>query len=182
MNAFELNKIAGAVLTAALLIFGGKTFLEIVDKPPKVATAGYTLPMPKGGVPGAGPAQPAAPFDFKEIAPLMAKASVDGGKDSFRKCTSCHTVEKGGPNRVGPNLYGIVGRDVAKYEGFAYSPAMVAKGGKWDWEHLAVYLHNPRTAIPNNKMVFPGVKDNAELADLLAYLRTLSDAPAPLPN
>lgn len=182
MNAFELNKIAGWVLAAALVIFGGKTFLEIKEAPHKVEKAGYTLPMPKGGVPGAGPAKPAAPFDFKEIAPLLAKASVDGGKDSFRKCTSCHTADTGGPNKVGPNLYGVVGRDVGKHEGFAYSPAMIGKGGKWDWEHLAAYLHNPREAIPNNKMVFPGIKDNAELADLLVYLRTLSDSPAALPN
>lgn len=182
MNAFELNKIAGAVLTAALLIFGGKTFLEIVDKPHHVAKAGYALPIPKGGVPGAGPAAAAKPFDFKEIAPLLAKASVDGGKDSFRKCTSCHTADKGGPNKVGPNLYGVVNRDVGKHEGFAYSPAMAGHGGKWDYEHLAAYLHSPREAVPNNKMAFPGVKDDAELADLLAYLRTLSDSPAPLPN
>jgi cytochrome c len=182
MNAFELNKIAAAVLMAALLIFGGKTLIEIVDKPHHVAKAGYTLPVPKGGIPGTGPAKPAAPFDFKEIAPLMAKASVDGGKDSFRKCTSCHTAEKGGPNKVGPNLYGIVGREVGHHEGFAYSPAMKAKGGKWTWDHLAAYLHSPREEVPNNKMAFVGVKDNAELADLLAYLRTLSDSPEPLPN
>ena len=135
MNAFELNKIAGAALAALLLIFGGRTLLEIVDKPRHVEKAGYTLPMPKGG-----------------------------------------------PNRTGPNLYGVVDRDVGKHEGFNYSPALKDKGGKWDWAHLAAYLHNPRQAIPNNRMAFPGVSDNAELADLLAYLRTLSDSPAALPK
>ena len=167
MNAFELNKIAGAALAALLLIFGGRTLLEIVDKPRHVEKAGYTLPMPKGGPAGE---------------PLLAKASVDGGKDAFKKCVSCHTVEKGGPNRTGPNLYGVVDRDVGKHEGFNYSPALKDKGGKWDWAHLAAYLHNPRQAIPNNRMAFPGVSDNAELADLLAYLRTLSDSPAALPK
>lgn len=182
MNAFELNKIAGAALAALLLIFGGRTLLEIVDKPRHVEKAGYTLPMPKGGPAGAS-APAVAAFDFsKEVEPLLAKASVDGGKDAFKKCVSCHTVEKGGPNRTGPNLYGVVDRDVGKHEGFNYSPALKDKGGKWDWAHLAAYLHNPRQAIPNNRMAFPGVSDNAELADLLAYLRTLSDSPAALPK
>ena len=182
MNAFELNKIAGAVLTAALLIFGGKTFLEIVDKPHNVAKAGYTLPMPKGGVPGAGPGKPAAPFDFKEIAPLMAKASVDGGKDSFRKCTSCHTADKGGPNKVGPNLYGLVGRDVGQARGLRLLAGHDRQGRQVGLGALGGLSAQPAEAIPNNKMAFPGVKDNAELADLLAYLRTLSDSPVAVPN
>ena len=182
MNAFELNKIAGAVLVALLIIFGGRTFLEIVDQPRKVEKAGYTLPMPKGGPAGAA-APAAAAFDFgKEVAPLLAKASVEGGQDSFKKCVSCHSVDKGGKNGTGPNLYGIVGREVAKHAGFNFSPALKEKGGQWDWAHLAAYLHSPRTAIPGNRMAFPGIADNAELADLLAYLRTLADTPAALPN
>lgn len=182
MNAFELNKIAGAVLLALLIIFGGRTFLEIVDKPHHVEKAGYALPIPEGGTATAS-ATPAAAFDFgKEVAPLLAKASAEGGQETFKKCVSCHTSEKGGANKVGPNLYGVIDREVAKHEGFNYSPALKAKGGNWDWAHLAAYLHSPREAIPGNRMAFPGVKDNAELADLLAYLRTLSDSPAPLPN
>jgi cytochrome c len=182
MNAFELNKIAGAVLTALLIIFGGKTLLEIVDRPHKVEKAGYTLPVPKGGPAGA-PAAAAAAFDAqKEVVPLLAKATVEGGQEAFKKCVSCHTVDKGGATKNGPNLYGVVGRDVGKVAGFNFSPAMQSHGGKWDFAHLATYLNNPRTTVPNNRMAFPGIKDNAELADLLAYLRTLSDSPVPLPN
>jgi cytochrome c len=95
---------------------------------------------------------------------------------------ACHTGDKGGRNLVGPNLWGIVGRPRASHAGFPYSDAMKNHPGNWSFEELAKYLHDPRADIPGNKMAFPGVKDNAELADLLAFLRTLSDNPAPLPQ
>jgi cytochrome c len=181
MDAFEFNKIAGAVLAALLLIFGGRTFFEIAEGHHKLEKAVYTLPMPKEGG-AAAPGTAAPTFEFAKVAELLPKASVENGQDAFRKCTACHTADKGGPNRVGPNLFGIVGRDVGKHEGFAFSSAMSSHGGKWTFEDLAKYLHDPREAVPGNKMAFAGVKDNAELADLLAYLRTLSDNPQPLPQ
>jgi cytochrome c len=178
MNVFDY-RLAGAVLTALLVIFAGRTFLEIYDSSHGHRAASYTLPMPKGG---SGPAAEAPAFDVAAAVALLPKASAENGKDTFKKCTACHTPDKGGPNRVGPNLYGVVGRDIGKHAGFAYSPAMSGHGDKWTYEHLLSYLHDPKGYIPNNKMAFVGVTDNAELADLVAYLRTLSDQPAPLPQ
>lgn len=182
MNAFEFNKIAGAVLSAALLIFGGKTLLEIADSGHGHQKAGYTLPMPKGGATPGGAAEAPAKFDPAAVLAALPKASAEAGKDNFKQCTACHTIDKGGANRVGPNLYGIVGRDVGKHAGFSYSPALVAKGGKWTWQLLADYLHDPKTSIPGNKMSFKGITDTPELADMLAYLRTAADSPAELPK
>ncbi len=181
MDSFEFNKIAGAVLSAALFIFGTKALVEMVSASHAPQIAGYELPAPKGGS-GPGKAEVEA-FNFAKVAELMPKANAEAGKDIFKACTQCHTPEKSGPNKQGPNLYGVVGRDVAKHAGFTnYSPALVEKGGKWTWDLLATYLNDPRGTIPRNSMSFVGVKDPNDLADLLVYLRTLADSPAALPK
>ncbi|MFV0298681.1 MAG: c-type cytochrome, partial [Hyphomicrobiaceae bacterium] len=170
MDSFEFNKIAGGVLTALLFMFGLPEIVHILGggegHVEHKANAGYTLPMPKGGEGGAssGPAKPE--FSFATVAGLMPKASPDAGKDIFKACHACHTSEKGGPNKTGPNLFGIVGRPIGKHGGFNYSSAFADHGGNWTWEHLAHYLHKPKEYIPGNKMSYAGVHSEQDLADL----------------
>jgi cytochrome c len=180
MDAFELNKIAGAVLTALLVVFGGRTMLDIVYKEHKPEKAGWALPITEAPTTSTATTQVA--FEPANVLALLPKASADAGQDVFKRCLQCHTPDKGGRNLVGPNLWGVVGRKVAEAGGFPYSDAMKTKGGQWDWTQLAAYLHDPKAAVPGNKMAFPGIKDDAELADLLIYMRKLGDAPAALPK
>ncbi len=181
MDTWEFNKIAGAVLAALLLMFGTATFIEIQmsHKPEK---AGYTLPVEITDA--QGPAQPSAPagVDVEKVKSLLQNASAENGQAAFKRCSTCHTTDKGGRNSTGPNLWGIVGRARASHEGFNYSTAMKSKEGEWTYEELAHFIHNPKGYIPGNKMAFAGLKDEAEIADLLAYLRTLNDNPPPLPT
>jgi cytochrome c len=184
MDSFELSKIAGAVLAALLLIVGPKTVIDIwrsghgADKP------GYTLPVP-GDAPTeaatvAVPAQPAG-FDPASVVAALGAADPENGKGLFRKCGACHSAAQGAATKAGPNLWGVVGRPKGSLE-FGYSAAMKEKGGEWSYADLASFLYKPKGFVKGTKMIFPGVKDSTELADLIAYMRTLADTPAPLPN
>lgn len=126
--------------------------------------------------------QAEAGFDAKVVTALLADASPQEGATSFRFCASCHAGEKNAPARLGPPLWGIVGREKATHPAYAYSAALRAKGGAWSYEELAEFLHNPRTFAPGTSMAFAGISNNERIADLLAYLRTLADDPAPLPD
>jgi len=182
MDTREFNKIAGAVLTALLLIFGTATFIDIQMRHKKPAKPGYELPVQTTTAAETSQPAAAAGVNFQEIAGLLQNASPEAGQAAFKRCSTCHTPEKGGRNMTGPNLWGIVGRPKGSQEGFNYSAAMKEKGGEWTYEDLANFIHNPRAFIPGTKMAFAGIRDNAEIADLLAYLRTLSDNPPPLPS
>ena len=180
MDIMEVNKMAAALLSALLVAFGSSALLDIIQGKRFTPKQGYTLPVKP---PAAEETTPkAAGVDFPKVAELMQKASVENGQTVFKKCATCHTPNEGGKHGTGPNLWNIVGRKIGSAEGFNYSSAVKGKGGEWTFENLAKYLYDPKAFIPGNRMAFAGVKDPAELADLLAYLRTLSSNPAPLPT
>lgn len=179
MDGFELNKILGAVLgtllfTLSLNIVAGGLFAPHMPEKP-----GYEIAVeeaPKGGTAQAAIPQ-AEPIDVR-----LAKADVKKGEAAAKKCVACHSFEKGGPNKVGPNLYGVVGAQRAHEEGFSYSAAMKEAGGTWDFESLDKFLASPRDSIKGTSMAFAGIKRPEERADVIAYLNSLSDNPQPLPK
>lgn len=139
----------------------------------------------EGQVPAAGaassaaPAAPAAPLD---LGALLASADANAGKDKARACVSCHDFAQGGPDRIGPNLWGVIGRDVAGRTGFSYSSAMTAQQGAWTHDRLFDYLASPARALPGTKMSFAGLRRPEDRAAVIKYLATLSNNPAPLPQ
>lgn len=184
MDSFEFNKIAAAVLSALLLMIGMPTFLEVVrggHGDHHGAQAAYALPDPAPAAAGSEPAAEDKGFDFKNVAGLFATSTVDAGKAVFKKCASCHTVNEGGKNGIGPNLWDVVGRGRGTHEGFKYSNALTEKGGVWDYPSLAEFIHKPKAWLSGTKMAFAGLPSDKDLANLMVYLQSLSASPKPLP-
>lgn len=184
-----------AVLGAILLAMMCGFIADQIVKPRQLAENAYKVTLPETA---AAPAEsaPGTPADTgapagaagqeeggpEPIAPLLAAADPQAGQKASRPCLACHTFEQGGPTRVGPNLWNIVNAPHAHMEGFAYSDAMKALHDKpWDYEALNRFLADPRGTVPGTKMIFAGIKNQKDRADLIAWLRTLSDNPAPLP-
>jgi cytochrome c len=179
MDSYEINKILGALLFTLLVLVALNITAGAIFSPHKPAKPGYEIAVQEHGEKGAT----AAPAKKEEPLPVrLASASIEKGKAQARKCVTCHTFENGGPNRVGPNLWGIVGRPHASHAGFAYSDDMKKMGGKWTLEELDHFLTNPKAMVPGTKMTFTGLPRGSDRADVIAYLNTLSDNPQPLPK
>ena len=184
IDSWEFNKIAAAISAALLVVFGGKEIVTVAlsghDK--EHSEVGYKLPVEVASSTDTAPAAAKkAGVDFVKIASLMQTASVDSGESAFRKCSACHTPTQGGKNGIGPNLWNIVGRGIGGDADFKYSNAMAEKGGDWDYEALANFLHKPKKWLKGTKMAFGGIRSDQEIADVLVYLRSLNDNPPELP-
>jgi cytochrome c len=179
MDSFEMNKVLGAVLGTCLFLVALNIAAGAVFTPVKMAKPGYEIAVPDHK-PG-GPQTAPAPTD-QPIEPLLASADIARGEDSAKKCAACHTFTKGGQKLVGPNLWGVMGRAKAALADFNYSPALKGKGGNWTVQDLNQFIANPRGAVPGTAMTFSGVARPSERADIIAYLNSLSDSPAPLPR
>jgi cytochrome c len=178
MKSFELNKIAGAVLGTLtfvmLLSFGGELLFH--ERPS--AKAGYDLPMPAGTAVAVAAAPAAAAVD--PIAVRLASADPAKGENVFKQCATCHTPDKGGANKIGPNMWNVLGRLKGQVVGFNYSnalKAMAAKGDKWDFETIDKFVENPKGYIPGTAMSFAGIANPRTRADLISYLNKLNDSP-----
>lgn len=225
MDSQDLTKIAGAVLSALLVIVGTKTLIDLRMSSHSAghgSGVGYKLPSAEAAAPAAEPAgeakaagsnaeakpeakaaeakpagdakaeapaaggaaAPAAGgFDAKKVVSMIGSAKADAGAGLFKKCAACHSASATEPSKAGPNLWNIVGRAKGTREDFkSYSEAMKAKGGAWTFEDLAAFAHNPKGFVSGTKMIFPGIKEPSDVADLLAYMRTLADKPADLPQ
>ncbi len=183
MNSSYFNSAAGAFLGVLFVLMTLSIVSEGIYHSAEPETEGFLIEVADSGGDASAPAEAAKP---ELIAPLLASADPAKGEAVFKKCAACHTNDAGSANKVGPGLWNIVNRPIASHEGFKYSNAMVdfSEGGAvaWDYEHLSGFLAAPKKYIKGTAMGFAGVKKIEERADLIAYLRTVGDTPAPLPD
>jgi cytochrome c len=178
MDSFELNKVLGAILGTCLAVLSINIAAGALFAPHKPAKPGYEIAVPQAKP--SGETKPTEQEPQQPIGELLAKADVARGENSAKKCAACHTFDKGGRNLVGPNLWGVIGRPKASETGFNYSAAMKAKGGEWTVEDINHFIANPKAFIPGTNMTFAGVPRASERADLIVFLNSKSDNPAPL--
>ena len=180
-DSLTFNKICAAVLIALALAWIAGTVANSLISPTPLAKNAYVVDT--GAAVSAAPSTAAvAPQGPAPIEPLLAIASADAGQKDAKICGTCHSFGKGEPAKMGPNLYGIIGSKHAHMAGFAYSDAMKALADQsWTFEELNKFLYSPREHIPGTKMTFAGIKNDSDRANVIVWLRTLSDSPVPLP-
>ena len=180
MDSFEWNKIAGAVLGTLLFVVAVRIATGFIFEVKEPAKPGYVVQGVEAPT-ATGTTQTATEEAMPDWGTVLPKANVADGKSISTRCEQCHDLSKGGPNKIGPNLWGVVGRPRASHPGFDYSAAMKSKGGSWSYDELFKFLKSPGAYIPGTKMSFAGLSKADDRINLIAYLRTDMDSPAPIP-
>jgi cytochrome c len=180
MDSFEWNKIIGAVLGTAIFIFVVRQVADVIYEPEVPAKPGYVVEG-VAETPAAGGAPQVVAETLPDWGTVLPTADAAAGKAVSTRCEQCHHLSKGGPNKIGPNLYAVVDRPRASHPGFDYSSAMKSKGGSWTYDELFKYLKSPQSYVPGTKMSFAGLPKEQDRINLIAYLRSNADTPAPIP-
>lgn len=180
MDSWEWNKIAGAVLGTLIFVMVVKIVTNAIYDVEPPAKPGYVVEG-VAETPAAG--APAAPVEepVPDWGTVLASADVAAGKQISARCEQCHDISKGGPNKIGPELWGVEFRPRATEAGFSYSSAMKAKGGTWTYDEIFRFLKSPGSYVTGTKMTFAGLKSAQDRINLIAFLRTQSDSPPPIP-
>lgn len=176
MNNLEFNKAAAAILVAGIVFMVSGVVASMVVKPKPLYQSVLKIET------AAAPAAAAKEEPLAPIGPLLASADVAAGEAlAKRQCGSCHTLNEGGRNGVGPNMYNIMSRPKGAVEGFNSSAALRGKAGNWGYEEMNAWLKKPSAYIPGSRMAYAGLNSDKQRADVILYLRSLAATPVPLP-
>ena len=179
MDSFELNKIVAAILMVALLVIGISKFSDVIFHVEKPKNPGYKVEVEQ--VANTSKSTKNTVEEKIDIAALMAMGDVTAGEKVFKKCAACHSVNKGGKNKIGPALYDVVGRKVGGVADYKYSKALAAYDREWSFEELNGFLIKPAKWIKGTKMAYAGLRKEKDRASVIKYLNQNSDSPVPLP-
>ena len=180
MDSLEINKLVAGILVVVLIIIGISNFAEILYHVEQPKVAHYIIEGVDDTTMASATDEVVAEPVEEPILTLLASANIEKGMKTFKKCSSCHVAVKDGANKIGPGLWEIVNKEKGVVDGFSYSNALVSYGGKWTYDELNGFLKNPKQYIAGTKMSFAGLKKSSDRANVILYLRSLSDSPAPL--
>ena len=179
MDSFEINKIVAAILMVALLVIGIGKLSSIVFHVEKPKVSGYVVEVSQ--VASGTNAETESVEEKADISALMAMGDALSGEKVFKKCAACHSIVKGGKNKIGPALYNVVGRKVGDISDYKYSKALAAYGKEWTFEELNGFLIKPAKWVKGTKMAYAGLRKEKDRASVIKYLNENSDNPLPLP-